>query len=397
MTMPKNSRYPGIECLPDGRKRIRLRAVDPRTGRMREVDRTVEATPSEALRLRVQWYEEIRTADRRPEKVPRFGEYVERWMRSKALSVKRSTAVSYAEVLDRRVLPHFQHWYLDRIRDQDVRDWQLELASRLKPASVNGALRIFRMILADAGAEFDLPRNPCERIRHLPVKGYDDANPNILSASELARVVEAMQRRSYQSYALCLTLALTGLRKGEATALRWEDLDYGTGIIRVTRSQWRGMIGTPKTGKTRTVPMTAELVTVLREQQRRLAARPLGREGWVFPGRNGGVIAANALRTALATALKHAGIGRRFTVHGLRRSFNNLSRQVAGEIVTRSITGHVSQEMTEHYSHVGREEKLAAASEVVKLVFGEKPAEEGRSASWGISGGSDPSPASRPN
>jgi hypothetical protein len=46
---------------------------------------------------------------------------------------------------------------------------------------------------------------------------------------------------------------------------------------------------------------------------------------------------------------------------------------VAGEIVTRSITGHVSQEMTERYSHVGREEKLAAASEVVKLVFGKKP------------------------
>jgi integrase len=228
------------------------------------------------------------------------------------------------------------------------------------------------------------------------VKGYDDANPNILSASELARVIEAMQRRSFQSYALCLTLALTGLRKGEATALRWVDLDYEAGIIRVVRSQWRGMVGTPKTGKARTVPMTTELATVLREQQRRLAESPLGKEGWVFPGRNGGVIAMNALRTALATALKQAGIGRRFTVHGLRRSFNNRSRQVAGEIVTRSITGHVSQEMTEHYSHVGREEKLAAAASVVKLVFGERPEEE-RSASWGTGGGSDVPPASRPN
>ena len=33
----KHARYPGIEAMTDGRKRIRLRAVDPRTGRMKEV------------------------------------------------------------------------------------------------------------------------------------------------------------------------------------------------------------------------------------------------------------------------------------------------------------------------------------------------------------------------
>jgi hypothetical protein len=68
--------------------------------------------------------------------------------------------------------------------------------------------------------------------------------------------------------------------------------------------------------------------------------------------------------------VKRVGIKRRFTVHGFRRTFNNIARQVAGEIVTRSITGHVTQTMTEHYSHVGREEKLAAAGSVVRLVFG---------------------------
>jgi hypothetical protein len=60
----------------------------------------------------------------------------------------------------------------------------------------------------------------------------------------------------------------------------------------------------------------------------------------------------------------------RFTVHGFRRTFNNIARQVAGEIVTRSSTGHVTQAMTEHDSHVGREETLAAAGSVVRLVFG---------------------------
>jgi hypothetical protein len=41
---------------------------------------------------------------------------------------------------------------------------------------------------------------------------------------------------------------------------------------------------------------------------------------------------------------------------------------VAGEIVTRSITAHVTQAIAEHYSHVGSEEKLAAAGKLVQLV-----------------------------
>ena len=79
------------------------------------------------------------------------------------------------------------------------------------------------------------------------------------------------------------------------------------------------------------------------------------------------------------------GITKRVTTHGLRRTFNNLSRQVAGEIVTRSITGHVTAAMTEHYSHVGSEEKLAAAGSIVRMVMGTDT--EGKSG--GSSGGSN--------
>jgi hypothetical protein len=92
--------------------------------------------------------------------------------------------------------------------------------------------------------------------------------------------------------------------------------------------------------------------------------------------------------------VKRVGIKRRFTVHGFRRTFNNIARQVAGEIVTRSITGHVTQAMTEHYSHVGREEKLAAAGSVVRLVFGKMGGREG---GGGSSGGSPANCDSHPH
>jgi hypothetical protein len=52
---------------------------------------------------------------------------------------------------------------------------------------------------------------------------------------------------------------------------------------------------------------------------------------------------------------------------------------------TRSITGHVTAAMTEHYSHVGREEKLAAAGSIVRMVMGTNT--EGKSG--GSGGGSE--------
>ena len=78
----------------------------------------------------------------------------------------------------------------------------------------------------------------------------------------------------------------------------------------------------------------------------------------------------------LGRALKRAGITKRVSVHGLRRTFNNLSRSVAGNIVTRAITGHVTEEMTEHYSHVDPAEKLRAADQVVALAGLRAPAND---------------------
>ncbi|MGD0837004.1 MAG: hypothetical protein ABSB49_10230 [Polyangia bacterium] len=55
--------------------------------------------------------------------------------------------------------------------------------------------------------------------------------------------------------------------------------------------------------------------------------------------------------------------------------------------MTRSITGHVTQSMTEHYSHVGGEEKLAAAGQIVRLVFPPAPKNKDDAPGSGGSGG----------
>jgi integrase len=72
---------------------------------------------------------------------------------------------------------------------------------------------------------------------------------------------------------------------------------------------------------------------------------------------------------AWQACLKESKITERFTVHGLRRTFNDLSRRAGVDaVVTRSLTGHVTEKMREHYSTVGLDEKRAAVANVHRLV-----------------------------
>jgi len=56
-------------------------------------------------------------------------------------------------------------------------------------------------------------------------------------------------------------------------------------------------------------------------------------------------------------------------VHGLRRTFNDLTRRAGVDpVVIKSLTGHVTEKMRTHYSTVGLDEKLVAVSSVHRIV-----------------------------
>ena len=59
----------------------------------------------------------------------------------------------------------------------------------------------------------------------------------------------------------------------------------------------------------------------------------------------------------------------RFTVHGMRRTFVDLSRRARVDpVVTRSLTGHVTMKMHMHYSSVALDEKRAAVAAIAALI-----------------------------
>jgi len=167
----------------------------------------------------------------------------------------------------------------DKITGTDVKAWQLTLRKNLEAGTVNGALIMLRMVLADAVAEFRLSHNPAARVKRLPVKKFTDEEPNLLSAEELGRVLAGFREHKPKHYPLAVTLALTGLRYGGATALKWSDLDQKSGVIRIRRAQWKGVVDTTKTGTVRSVPLVPELAEVLKEHRAATAASGLSARG----------------------------------------------------------------------------------------------------------------------
>ena len=89
----------------------------------------------------------------------------------------------------------------------------------------------------------------------------------------------------------------------------------------------------------------------------------------MFPSRTGGLMQPSSLRTPLRRACLAAGVTP-ISPHGLRYSFNHAAKRVATHEVVRSITGHVTEEMTAHYDWVVDDEKHAAVRRVARLVTG---------------------------
>ncbi len=370
------TRYPGVQRVGDGAYRIRAKVRDPRTGRTKEVDQLVEGVSAQqAAAVRGTRIEQVRggTANGRGGDRVRVGDYARSWMKSKARSLDAGTAERYAEALDLHVLPAVGDLYFDALRRADVQRWADECNGARKPGggpysvvTVRGWFRVLRSLTADAIVDLELEADPTLRIRFPEAPERDE--PNALEPAALVRFLAAMLTTSPQDYPISVALAWTGLRFCHVSGLQWGDLDDQTGVLTVRRKHVRGRVGPVSRRKRapRLVPLAPELVSLLG------SIRPEGAapERWMFPakGKPATPRLPGSLWKSWRRALKAAEIGERFTVHGLRRTFVDLSRRAGTDpLVQKALSGHVTERMREHYSSVSIEEKRAAAVGVARL------------------------------
>ena len=153
---------------------------------------------------------------------------------------------------------------------------------------------------------------------------------------------------------LVLLLGYTGLRWGEATALRVCDINLDRRRIDVSRAfsdiGGRIVLGTPKSHQSRTVPVPSFMA-------REIAAAVKGKraDDLVFTVTNGSVLRlSNWRRSVFLPTRVQAGISARFRIHDLRHTAASLMVQAGyPPKMLQEIMGHASITTTlDLYGHL---------------------------------------------
>jgi integrase len=179
---------------------------------------------------------------------------------------------------------------------EEFRRKRKEFNPKIKDATVNRDLSTLRHLLYWAVDEQLLAANPLARLKMPPERRI---RRQILSVAEEVSLLGVAKGHLRAMIVIALD---TGMRRGEITSQRWEDIDFSQKIISVTHSKTPG-------GESREIPLTARLHALLVERR-----KP---NGIVieFEGQP-----VRIVKTAWRTALKNAKI-RPVRFHDLRHTF----------------------------------------------------------------------------
>lgn len=289
-----------------------------------------------------------------------FSEFYGRWIASKH-NLKPSTMVSYEQTFRSHILPTFGDETLGEITPLDVQAWVDGLAgSTMSPATVARCFRYFRACMKQAEAWGLINSAPTVKI-NLPRK--DNGELDFLESSDILRLLEETRE---PERSLVAVLAMSGLRLGEALALRWRDVDYEMRAIKVTRSWSIYGFHEPKTESSRrAVPLLDVLADNLRDFYHSKGHPELNDLLFTHDGKKP-LDAAN-VRKRFLEALDAAGL-KHVTLHSLRHSYASimLGHGASVKALQRAL-GHASATMTLNvYAHLIQEDMdpvLAKASQ----------------------------------
>jgi integrase len=169
---------------------------------------------------------------------------------------KPAAARAYERDLRLRVYPELGSMRLVEVRRSDLQALADRLlVAGLDPSTIRGAFMPLRVIYRRAIARDEVAVNPTTGLELPAVRGRRE---RIASRGEAAALLEALPAGDR---ALWATAFYGGLRRGELRALRWEDVDLASGVIRVRRSwdQQAGAVDPKSRAGRRAVPIPAAL------------------------------------------------------------------------------------------------------------------------------------------
>lgn len=219
---------------------------------------------------------------------------------------------------------------LSQITAADVERWKAWRMTKVSRGSVAKELRTLKAIFAKAIEWGEIERSPAEYIeapaslKSAPMRWY--------SKAELARLYKCHHGATWR------LMANTGMRRGEAQHLRWQDTKAKAIHVLSTDEE------RTKSGRWRLIPLSDAAKLALKALKRRT-----GRTPHVLPR-----ITAESLSRAFLNDVERLGLSG--SLKSLRHSYG--AHLVMAGVPLRTVQvlmGHASFATTERYAHVGKD------------------------------------------
>jgi integrase len=254
--------------------------------------------------------------------------------------VKPATVFAWQHALDKWVLPSLGDKLLADVSNSALRELVEKMAATgLSAKTIVNYSQVVKLVVAsavDAEGEQLYPRKWNADFIGLPIVDREAQHRPTVTVTELDEILSDTKMRYAILFAL---LAGTGLRIGEALALKPTDFSADFRVLHVRRSIWAGKEQSPKTpNAVREVDVPESLAAVLRTYAE-------GKSGYLFATASGKPLSQrNVLRALHAT-------GKKVGLHAFRRfRTETLRRKRVPEDLTTLWLGHAEKSVTDFYA-----------------------------------------------
>jgi integrase len=314
----------------------------------------------------------------RPKADMTFGAWMDRWYQTECKpAIRPKTQADYENRIYQHIIPELGHIPLAKLTPGDLQQFYTRLKQRgrllrteeygpgLSDRMVKSCHVTCRVALDRAAAQGLILKNPALACK---APTTHPKEMQVLTQEEMQRLL--IQAKENDCYELLLLELSTGLRRGELLALRWDDLDFQTGALRVERQVQRvkGSLAVtqPKTkSSSRSIILPAPILEILKNHRQGINSP------WMFPSprKENSPLDPAAVRKKLAIVLARAGC-KHVRFHDLRHTFATNALEHGMDIKTLSaVIGHVSSATTLNvYAHVTDEMRQSAAAKIDRAI-----------------------------
>lgn len=158
----------------------------------------------------------------------RFGKWMDKWLEINRSRLAPSTYLSYEIYVEKHYKPFFKNKKVSQVNQVHLSEYMSIKLEKYSTSYVRKHMLVLGEILDSA-----LPgKNP---MRHIDIPQPKKFRPHIITAEEFAKIQESVAGTTDEI--IILLSAWCGLRRGEIFALKWNDIDWNAGTIRIDESR----------------------------------------------------------------------------------------------------------------------------------------------------------------